>query len=293
MTERPTSESKSRARDFILRHARLLERQLFAFHFEGGAADPVLRALAAYQNADGGFGNALEPDKRAPASQPQDVEIAFHTLDDIGALNGDSPLVTRACDWLETITGPNGGVPFSLATANAPHAPWWGVKSDAPLEDINPTGAIAGLLLKNSVRHSWLDRANTYCWETIEASDGSSFHEVMCALPFLEHTADRKRAEPLMVRIAERVARPGVVALDPNEGGYKHGPLLWAPAPNAYLRRVFSDDVITSAIDALEAKQQADGGWPINWEPLSETVAYEWRGRVTVQALRTLRAYGV
>ncbi|MBI4926641.1 MAG: hypothetical protein HY835_02670, partial [Anaerolineae bacterium] len=63
----------SRAADFIWKNARLLDRRLFAFDFLDGSAEAVVSALAAYQNADGGFGNALEPDKRTPYSTPVDV----------------------------------------------------------------------------------------------------------------------------------------------------------------------------------------------------------------------------
>jgi hypothetical protein len=42
----------------------------------------------------------------------------------------------------------------------------------------------------------------------------------------------------------------------------------------------------------LAAQQQDDGGWPVRrraWPPGSAAV---WRAIVTVEALRTLRAYG-
>ena len=65
-----TADRLARAGEFIWLNARLLERQLFACLFADGPRDPVLSALRAYQNADGGFGNALEADKRCPSSQP-------------------------------------------------------------------------------------------------------------------------------------------------------------------------------------------------------------------------------
>jgi hypothetical protein len=49
---------------FLLNHARLLERRLFAACFLGQPATHVIDALRGYQNDDGGFGHALEPDKR-------------------------------------------------------------------------------------------------------------------------------------------------------------------------------------------------------------------------------------
>src|SRR5215217_7323494 len=90
-----------RAEDFMLRNARLLERRLFALLFRGGAAAPVHAALNAYANADGGFGNALEPDKRCADSQPIDQEMALHALHNVGI---DRVAIGRMCEFLQTIT---------------------------------------------------------------------------------------------------------------------------------------------------------------------------------------------
>jgi hypothetical protein len=128
------------AQDFIWRNARLLERYLFTSLFTNGSREPVLAALRAYQNEDGGFGNALEPDKRCPTNQPQDIEFALHILDAVNAV-GD-PMVAHACDYLVTITTPAGSVPHALPSVNT-----------YPPASLNPTAAIAGLLLKNGVQH--------------------------------------------------------------------------------------------------------------------------------------------
>ena len=74
------------------------------------------RALAAYQNEDGGFGSALEPDCRDPGSQPVAVQVALEMLDQMGAFHRHMAL--RACDWLQSVSRPEGGLPFALATAN-------------------------------------------------------------------------------------------------------------------------------------------------------------------------------
>jgi len=91
---------------FILNNARLLEGHLFAFLFDQGNPDYVRAALPAYQNADGGFGNALEPDKRTASRQPIDQEIALRVLDDIGF---DTHIALQICGFLETITTAEGG----------------------------------------------------------------------------------------------------------------------------------------------------------------------------------------
>jgi hypothetical protein len=61
---------RAAAETFIWDTARLLDRHRYALQFADGPAEPVLAALAGYQNPDGGFGHGLEPDLRCPSSQP-------------------------------------------------------------------------------------------------------------------------------------------------------------------------------------------------------------------------------
>src|SRR5580704_4121995 len=89
------------AADFLAARARVLDRRMFERLFTGGAAGPVRDAVAAYRNADGGFGHALEPDCRAAASQPAAVEMGLRIMDLAGAW--DERLVRDAVDWLSAI----------------------------------------------------------------------------------------------------------------------------------------------------------------------------------------------
>ena len=278
-----------KAQDFTWRNARLIERYLFTSLFDNGGTEPVLAALRTYQNEDGGFGNALEPDKRCPSSQPQDVEFALHILDDINAMN--DPMVARACDYLAGITTPEGGVPYALPSVNAyPHADWWTV-GDNPPASLNPTAAIAGLLLKHGVQHSWIKTASEFCWREIAATSTTEFHTLMPIIMFLENAPERTRAEHELQRIAALLSQPGIIELDPYAEGYTQKPLDWAPTPQSFCRRLFDDETIEKHLTALAKRQQADGGWPISWDAISPAVESEWRGRVTIGALRTLDAY--
>lgn len=281
--------SLDRARDFLSLNARLLERRLYAFHFEGGEARAVVAALAAYQNPDGGFGSGLEPDKRTATSQPVDLQTAFEILDEVGVLSG--PMALRACDWLETVTTDAGGVPFSLPSAqDAPHAPWWAVEGSDPPADANPTAAILGLLLKNGVDHQWVTRASAFCWAEAEGAETELFHTLMPLIAFLQAAPDRPRAERVLTRLAERIR--GLVEMDPDATGYVKKPLDWAPRPDSFCRPLFTDADIALHLRALALRQLPDGGWPINWQAISPGVELEWRGVMTLRTLVTLRAYG-
>src|SRR5262245_52353642 len=77
------------ARTFVEANGRVLDQLVLAARSDGGDPGAVVTALAAYRNDDGGFGHGLEPDKRCPASQPLDVEVALETLLAAGATTPD------------------------------------------------------------------------------------------------------------------------------------------------------------------------------------------------------------
>jgi hypothetical protein len=111
------------AERFIHANARLLDRHRLAVVLHGAPVGPVLDALRAYRNGDGGFGHGLEPDLRAPESEPACTFHALRVLGQVGAL--DDPMVVDAAAWVATVAEPDGGVPFAMPTAAAhPHAPF-------------------------------------------------------------------------------------------------------------------------------------------------------------------------
>lgn len=278
------------AADFVWRTGRLIDRHRFAHQFLGGDRAPVLAALAAYQNPDGGFGNALEPDLRGPASQPETLEVAFRVLDGVDAM--DDPMVTAACDWLVGASTAEGGVPFVLPSAlEHPRAPWWQTGQDPPASLV-PTAAIAGLLHKHRVDHPWLAPATAWTWRAVDAIEQTSPYEVRSVLPFLEHVPDRERAEAAFRRVGELTLAQGLVALDPAAEGEVHGPLEFAPGPDSMARRLFADEVIEAHLDHLLASQRPDGGWTVNFPAWTEAAGLEWRAWVTVHNLGVLRSYG-
>lgn len=99
-----------KARAFVLANARLLDRRRYELGLEGGSADGVIAALKAYQNPDGGFGNALEPDMRTSASQPVAVEQALWIMDEANRFDAD--IIAGIAAYLKSITVPaTGGFP--------------------------------------------------------------------------------------------------------------------------------------------------------------------------------------
>jgi hypothetical protein len=82
--------------DFITSNARLLDRRRAELAVGDGDPEAALTVLAGYRNADGGFGWALEPDLRAPASQPVAALHAFEVLEEVAPVT--SPLAPGLLD---------------------------------------------------------------------------------------------------------------------------------------------------------------------------------------------------
>ena len=235
------------------------------------------------------FGNALEPDKRTASSQPIDQEMALRVMDDS---RFDAQVALQICDFLETITTDEGGVPFVLPTVRAgPRAEWWNTELDEPPASINPTASIAGLLHKHRVHHPWLDRATDYCWKHVEHLQTISGHDFLCIQLFLEHVSDRERAERAFERVSSQLIEGGHIAYDPSASGYVFMPLTYASTPQSMSRQLFDGETVERNLAALAGKQQADGGWPIAWPAVSPACELEYRGIVTLNALKTLKAY--
>jgi len=278
---------------FLLNNARLLERRLFASCFLGQPAAGVVDALRGYQNTDGGFGHALEPDKRCPASLPIDVETAFQALATVGTI--DTGMVTRACDFLAHTAekaGADGAVPLAFDVIESfPRAAHWTDWTYQP--GLNPTAGLAGLLYQLGVGHPWRAAGTAYCWQQLESGGlPGDAHALKETLVFLEHVPDRDRADRHAAALAENLACIPMIHLDPDATGYGLSPLDLAPLATSRWRTLFTDAQIGAHLDRLQKNQQDDGGWPIAWEPPSEAARCEWRGVVTLGALRTLTSYG-
>jgi hypothetical protein len=278
------------AADFLAASGRVLDRRAFQRQFAGGPAAPVRDAVAAYRNDDGGFGHALEPDLRAAASQPAAVEMALRIMDACDAW--DERLVTGALDWLVSVAPAGGGAGFVRPTlAEGPHAPWWQPAGGNPPSLIQ-TGQIAGLLYARGLDHRWRGPATEVMWSGIAGLTEPGGYEMFGVLSFLEHVPDRDRAEEAFGRVGPLLLSRGLVALEPGAGGEVHTPLDFAPLPGSLARPLFDPAVIEAHLDHLAGAQRDDGGWTFNWPAWSPAAEADWRGFVTVDAARVLRANG-
>jgi hypothetical protein len=276
------------ARSFIYANGRLLDQLAYEVAFEQREPESVSRAVLAYQNLDGGFGHGLEPDKRSATSQPLDVELALGYL--VAAAAPAPPEVLRAFDFLDAVAGEDGFVPVLLPTVEGyPRAPHWSETEEYP-PDVNPTAAIVGYAHRLGCEHPWVTRATDSVRSALEDPPASA-HSLLCATQFLEY-APGVDVERLRKVVADALDQSSLFQAHPDPNSYGVGPLQFAPSPDSLAHAWFEPDLLEENLDHLEALQQPDGGWPISWQPPSEASRAEWRAMRTLDAMRTLSAYG-
>ncbi|MFI0812177.1 hypothetical protein [Streptomyces echinatus] len=297
----PARSPLFRAEQFVWLTARVLEQHLFAYHFLNGSPEAVEAALDAYRNEDGGYGHALEPDLRGPVSQPLHTAHALRVLDAVGRCGGQR--VERVCRYLTAVSTPDGALPaIHPSQRGYPTAPFVPVVDDPP-SDLLATGPVVGLLHRNEVWHAWLFRATDYCWQAVETLEKSHPYEVEAAVTFLDSVPDRTRAEAAADRLGRLVREQRLAVLDPDRpdafpvaSGYApgehHFPHDYAKSPDSLARAWFTDEEMTRSLDHLAAGQREDGGWSVRRRRWAPAPALEARPRVTIEALRTLRAHG-
>ncbi len=292
MKERDALE---RAGTFIYSHARLLDRKRFAYHFGGGAAGDVLGALRPYQNKDGGFGQALEPDMRGPHSQPVATETALLVMSEVEGFGSD--LLDGIIRYLRSMTLPGGGLPRATTEVNRyPHAPWWSTEQDG-VPSINPTGSIVGMLLGQQertdfIREDWFQSHIAFLWRNVEQGLPGDYHDAVQWISFLQHVPDQERAAKHLSRLEEWLTGPSGIETDPLAQGYVHKVLDYAPTPDSYAAKLVSEQDLEKHLDWLLSTQQEDGGWALTFPAVSPAGEQEWRGWLTVENLKTLKAYG-
>jgi hypothetical protein len=275
------------ARRFVLANARLLDRHRLAVLLDGAPVTPVLDSLRAYRNPDGGFGHALEPDVRAPDSEPSSTLHALEVLDEVGRL--DDPMVSDAGAWIATIAEPDGGVPFVLPAAmDHPHAPF---VTPSPGGSFL-TFALAGALFRASSDEPWLRLAADWCWARLERPDDLGAYGVKCAFDFLDAVPDERRAAAALERLRPRLEPDGGIPVTGGTEDERLTPLTLSERPGGRSRALFTDEQIEADLDRLEQAQQDDGGWTFDWAGWSPGQSVESRGVVTLRALRSLRDHG-
>jgi hypothetical protein len=288
---------------FMATHARMVDRRRFDLLLGGAEANrpAALAAVDAYRNPDGGYGHGLEPDLRAPESQPGGALHAFEVFRDVAPVT--SPRAAQLCDWLAAASLPDGGLPFALPIADpAGCAPFW-AGADPEASSLQITAVVTATAHDVArhdpavAAHPWLAQATDYCLgASAVLAEATAPHALeltfACWLLDAVH-ATRPEAADLVERLGRHVPADGLLHVAGGLEDEHMRPLDLAPGPGTPVRALFDGAIVDAELERLAAQQQADGGWPCDFQNYSPAAVLEWRGHLTVKALQTLRRNGV
>lgn len=188
------------AQSFIYRNARPLDLARWQYHFEDGSQEAVLKALAFYQNEDGGFGHALEADSFNPGSCPIQTLTAMEILHEIKMTDRTNPIIRNILRYLES------GADFDCSRRKwlntvpsnneYPCAVWWKYDSEKESQSgYNPTAGLAGFAVRYGDAESRLYRLS--CEIVKEAAEWfcakvpfQEMHETGCFIRLYEYCAE-------------------------------------------------------------------------------------------------------
>jgi len=303
-----TPQAFARARDFLKTQARPLDRALFEVHFEQAAAERALAELEKFQNDDGGFGHALEPDMRTPSSSALATGIGLTVLKDLGC-PAAHPLVRGAVAYLlQTFDAQQNIWRVIPRDANDhPHAPWWHDEDGSLARTfggfpIIPRAQLIGLLhhYAKDVPAGWLQAVTERTVadsETLEDLGSGGGDDLRYTLSLAE-TPALPEAFRSRLRIRLRAIAPQTVSRDPQTWeSYCIPPLKLAPSPDSIVADLLQD-VMPAYLDYLIAHQTDAGTWEPTWTwgdfypDVWPQAKLEWRGHLTLETLTSLQAYG-
>jgi hypothetical protein len=286
------------AADFLAGSARVLDRRRFDLLFGDGDVEPVLAAVDGYRNPDGGYGWGLEPDFRSRTSQPGGALHAFEVFADVAPVV--SPRAVELCDWLASMSLPDGGLPFALPVPDpAACAPFW-AGADSSASSLQITAVVGEAAHRVAATdpavagHPWLARATAFCLTAVGDPGPAHAMELAFAVRFLDAAStSAPAAADALDRLRSQVPEDGMLRVTGGAEDEFMRPLDFAPSPGGPARTLFAPAVVERDLERLAGGQQADGGWVVDFASYSPAATLEWRGHWTLHALCILRENGV
>jgi len=297
MSELLSKSNFEKAVGFLDDYGRPIDRALLDFELERADGEAVCEALSPYQNADGGFGHALEPDVRLEMSSVYLTTVALRALLPIRDGAGEGAW-ERALQYLmDQYDG--GRATWELVPPEVdgiPRPSWWeyGI-TPTYFGDflLNPRAEIVGYLYDSGQKaHRTL--ANGLIHQVVGVLDDRVEKMGEYDLHCCTRLADSEGLpEPNRTRIRQALIQAMVGWIE--SGTYR--PLPYIEERPSFLERPFAK-AIDENLDALVGSQGDDGAWAPSWDWGKDLAAewitplQEWKSEITSATLRKLLAFG-
>ena len=296
-------EAFEASRQFIETTARPLEIARFRHAFTGGSVEAVFDALRRYQNSDGGFGHALEPDLRASESSALCTSIAFQVLRSTQTKPDQAFISMGIKFFLETLDKAEGCWRIIPTSAEgSPHAPWWdqtGREDEFDRFSLNPSAEILGYLYdyQELIPRDILSFLSDRVLSHLSGLEKIEMHDLLCCIRLLQtETLPEEIREPLKRKLA--IIIPEIVACNPEQwSGYSLRPLQVVDGPGSLFMSELKEAVAAN-LNYEISSQNKDGSWTLTWTwegayPDDWKMAQrEWSGIITLDKLLLLKKFG-
>ena len=292
-------------RSWMIRNARAVELALWRYHFENGNPKDVADALLSYQNEDGGFGHALEPDCWNPGSTPVATWTAIKYMLAVGFDDMAHPAYQGV--WRYLASGKDReayGWRFSVPeNDNWPRAPWWSY-GEANNRDnyANVTVGLTAFILRYGKDEALLAVAEGYAKQLVALlMDKGAAGEALEGYDFLlEAMAESGMMVSEETWAVLRQRQNAAIGREVEQ--WKN----YVPRPSRFIHDARSplykgnEAIVQAEVDYLKEIRQAGGVWPITWTWFDMMPQYGaefaiserwWQGLVAIENMLFLRAF--
>lgn len=305
-----TRQQLDHIENWILRHARPLEAARYDILFRQGRQEDFLALLRQYQNPDGGFGHALEPDNWDPHSSPYTTLKAVQLMLEIGFTDFSHPLYQGALNYWRGGDGfsSQGGWQFSMPTGNDyPHAPWWSYSEESNgVENLGLSAQIAAFpLMVCSKDDPLYQRAASVADRALEAlmqgSIGGEMGVGGCAMlmPYWMQADTAYAPQDITAKMME-TSNASIVRDSSRWNTHVPRPSAAIPSPSSPMY-AGNEAAIHMELDWLIDTLPENDLWPIDWSWFDNNARYPaafaisemwWKAWCAIEKLSLLRNFG-
>lgn len=291
--------NKNAAKEFILQNARPLELAVYKYLFENESNQAVIDELKKFQNSDGGFGNALEPDFFNPNSSPIATNDAIITLSRVNALDRDSAIVKGMVRYLESHDSFDENKKRWLFAIDSnkdyPHAIWWEKKGDG-INGFNPSIPLSAFLICYGNRTPLYEEIVKEGFEYLKNIDKASGDELNCFLLAYELLIGNNINDIIDLETFKDLLSNAIdnsICKDIKKYGVEYVPMPSSIFSGIFLEFITPEikPLIDAEKDILGKLQMEDGGFDITWKWYTpypdeyEQARAWWRPRITIEKL--------
>lgn len=296
------------AKKFILKNSRPLDMARWNYLFENGSKEDVASVLKTYQNDDGGFANALEPDCWNINSTPLQTWVATQIIKEINLDDKNHPIIKGILDYLSSKDEFDGhrwhGLNTVVTNDNYPHAHWWSYRQKQE-STYNPTASLIGFILKYAEKDTAIYRSA--CELSKEAYNYfkknfplESMHESTCFVELYHYMKECSIFNLLDMEEFKKLLQKQIKQV------ITYDTKIWSTdyicKPSLFINSKSSDfylenkDICDFEYEFILKTQNEDGSWGVTWDwsnyPEQWAISKNWwQSDIIIKNIKYIREF--